>query len=173
MYIWMCKTGVKNITFTWKITISFALYGILWYLFCFLLLINYTFMSMEIFLFMKIKKFIKNLRKLWKYAKKYAIIYWYCIVSSHDGGIITRRKFNMKTKVNTKSLVILGLMTALTDETIQLFSLGRSSQVTDVWIDFAGVVTGTLLAFLVQAIVRRCKKSWDLHGGLFLPPFLC
>lgn len=63
---------------------------------------------------MKIKKFIKNLLKLWKYAKKYAIIYWYCIVSSHDGGIITRRKFNMKTKVNTKSLVILGLMTALT-----------------------------------------------------------
>lgn len=60
------------------------------------------------------KKFIKNLLKLWKYAKKYAIIYWYCIVSSHDGGIITRRKFNMKTKVNTKSLVILGLMTALT-----------------------------------------------------------
>ena len=44
------------------------------------------------------------------------------------------------------------------DETIQLFSPGRSSQVTDVWIDFAGVVTGTLLAFLVQAIVRRCKK---------------
>ena len=51
-------------------------------------------------------------------------------------------------------------LTALTDETIQLFSPGRSSQVTDVWIDFAGVVTGTLLAaFLVQAIVRRCKKS--------------
>lgn len=63
---------------------------------------------------MKIKKFIKNLLKLWKYAKKCDIIYWYCIVSSHDGGIITRRKFNMKTKVNTKSLVILGLMTALT-----------------------------------------------------------
>ena len=55
--------------------------------------------------------------------------------------------------------LLAGLMTALTDETIQLFSLGRSSQVTDVWIDFAGVVTGTLLAFLVQAIVRRCKKS--------------
>ena len=55
--------------------------------------------------------------------------------------------------------LLAGLMTALTDETIQLFSLGRSSQVTDVWIDFVGVVTGTLLAFLVQAIVRRCKKS--------------
>ena len=60
----------------------------------FFLLINYTFVSTEIFLFMKIKKFIKNLLKLWKYAKKYAIIYWYCIVSSHDGGIITRRKIS-------------------------------------------------------------------------------
>lgn len=39
------------------------------------LLINYTFVSAEIFLFMKIKKFIKNLLKLWKYAKKYDIIY--------------------------------------------------------------------------------------------------
>ena len=56
--------------------------------------------------------------------------------------------------------LLAGLMTALTDETIQLFSLGRSSQVTDVWIDFAGVVTGTLLAFLVQALVRRCTAGF-------------
>ena len=56
--------------------------------------------------------------------------------------------------------LLAGLMTALADETIQLFSLGRSSQVTDVWIDFAGVVTGTLLAFLVQAIFLRCKAGF-------------
>ena len=55
--------------------------------------------------------------------------------------------------------LLAGLMTALTDETIQLFSLGRSSQVTDVWIDFAGVVTGTLLAFLVQAILESQEKE--------------
>ena len=55
--------------------------------------------------------------------------------------------------------LLTGLMTALTDETIQLFSLGRSSQVTDVWIDFAGVVTGTLLAFLVQAILESQEKE--------------
>lgn len=29
-----------------------------------------------------------------------------------------------------------GLLTALTDETIQMFSDGRSSQLTDVWLDF-------------------------------------
>ena len=55
--------------------------------------------------------------------------------------------------------LLAGLMTALTDETIQLFSLGRSSQVTDVWIDFVGVVTGTLLAFLVQAILESQEKE--------------
>lgn len=32
--------------------------------------------------------------------------------------------------------VLGGLLTALTDETIQLFVPGRSGQVTDIWIDF-------------------------------------
>ena len=39
----------------------------------------------------------------------------------------------------------LGLLTAMADETIQLFSAGRSGQITDVWIDFAGFLTGYLL----------------------------
>ena len=38
-----------------------------------------------------------------------------------------------------------GLLTALTDETIQLFSPGRSSQVLDVWLDFMGVLAGLLV----------------------------
>ena len=37
-----------------------------------------------------------------------------------------------------------GLLTALTDETIQLFVPGRSGQVTDIWIDFSGVMTAFL-----------------------------
>ena len=40
-------------------------------------------------------------------------MYRYCIVSSLDGGIITRRKFNMKTKNKTRELVLLGLLTAI------------------------------------------------------------
>lgn len=38
-----------------------------------------------------------------------------------------------------------GLLAALVDETIQLFSLGRSSEVRDVWIDFAGVFFATII----------------------------
>ena len=48
---------------------------------------------------------------------------------------------------------LLGLLTALCDETIQLFYAGRGSSVTDVWIDFAGVVTG-------MAAPCCCRPCW-------------
>ena len=47
-----------------------------------------------------------------------------------------------------------GVLTALTDETIQLFSEGRSSQVTDVWLDSAGVLAGILAALLLMGLWR-------------------
>lgn len=47
-----------------------------------------------------------------------------------------------------------GMSTALMDETIQRFIPGRSSQVTDVWIDMGGVVFGALVALVVLLIVR-------------------
>ncbi len=57
-----------------------------------------------------------------------------------------------------------GLLAALTDETLQLFSEGRASLVTDVWIDFGGVLTGFLLTLLFtyrrkRRQTRKAKKS--------------
>lgn len=52
--------------------------------------------------------------------------------------------------------LLAGLLTALTDETIQLSSPGRSSQVTDVWLDFAGVLAGLLFALFLLALCRMC-----------------
>ena len=49
-----------------------------------------------------------------------------------------------------------GLLTALTDETIQLFSPGRSSQVLDVWLDFMGVLAGLLVGLFLLALCRMC-----------------
>lgn len=43
--------------------------------------------------------------------------------------------------------LLLGLLVANLDETIQLSSAGRSSSVVDVWIDFGGVFSGTAAAF--------------------------
>lgn len=51
-----------------------------------------------------------------------------------------------------------GMLVALTDETIQIFT-GRGSQVQDVWLDFAGACSGILsvciIADLVKATCRR------------------
>ena len=50
--------------------------------------------------------------------------------------------------------VLGGVLTAMTDETIQLFSPGRSSQVTDVWLDSCGVLAGILTALLLMTLCR-------------------
>ena len=47
------------------------------------------------------------------------------------------------------------LFVALCDETIQLFVPGRSGNIRDVWIDFAGVILGTLLMRLIFEIRKR------------------
>ena len=56
-----------------------------------------------------------------------------------------------------------GVLTALTDETIQLFSEGRSSQVTDVWLDSAGVLAGILVAIVLllacEGLYYHMKKE--------------
>ena len=49
-----------------------------------------------------------------------------------------------------------GLLTALTDETIQLFVPGRSGQITDVWIDFSGVLTGLVVGLILLGLIRMC-----------------
>ena len=56
-----------------------------------------------------------------------------------------------------------GVLTAMADETIQIYSPGRSSQVTDVWLDSAGVLAGILIAlvFMVLCLMlfHRCNKE--------------
>lgn len=55
--------------------------------------------------------------------------------------------------------VLGGLLTALTDETIQLFSQGRSSQLTDVWLDFSGVLAGIFAGLVLLALVHACAEA--------------
>lgn len=53
--------------------------------------------------------------------------------------------------------ILFGLLAAMADETIQLFTPGRASMVTDVWIDFGGVLTGTALLLLLFRLFIRKK----------------
>ena len=55
-----------------------------------------------------------------------------------------------------------GMTTALTDETIQRFIPNRTSAVTDVWIDMAGVVCGLFLALIILLIVRLLTAFYKI-----------
>ena len=49
-----------------------------------------------------------------------------------------------------------GLLTAVIDETIQLYVPGRTSSVKDVLLDFSGVLAGLFVAFLILLFFRLC-----------------
>lgn len=55
-----------------------------------------------------------------------------------------------------------GMTTALTDETIQRFIPNRTSAVTDVWIDMAGVVCGLFVALIILLIVRLLTAFYKI-----------
>ncbi len=51
-----------------------------------------------------------------------------------------------------------GLAAAVTDETIQLFSEGRSGQITDVLIDFSGAAIGMIMMMLCFTLYIQIRK---------------
>ena len=60
----------------------------------------------------------------------------------------------------TKKLSLIGfcgLGAALLDETIQLFSDGRSSQVKDIWIDFSGFTAGVIAVLIIKILFGSLK----------------
>lgn len=67
-------------------------------------------------------------------------------------GALTRLNFP------TPLILLLVLMCACTDETLQLFSEGRSSELRDVWIDLSGGTLGTLAAALFYKFKKKKQK---------------
>lgn len=77
-------------------------------------------------------------------------------------GIITASTFRVFTKTPCKNIftiLFIGLATAVSDESIQLFIDGRGSQVSDILLDFTGALTGTLIALLFYTILAHCKRK--------------
>lgn len=64
--------------------------------------------------------------------------------------------------------ILLTLLTPFIDETIQLFTPGRSSQISDVWLDISGAAAGTLVFILLCAAaagLRRTEAPGKSAGG--------
>ena len=68
--------------------------------------------------------------------------------------------FGLASGVSLQSLsnaAFAALLTAVTDETIQIFS-GRGSQVQDVVLDFSGALTGILFISLALKLIQKRKN---------------
>ncbi len=74
-----------------------------------------------------------------------------------------RGAFGALSGRNLLETPLLGLLAAVIDETLQLFSEGRAAAVPDVWIDTAGFCTGffglLLLLFLCRSVFRRKRGT--------------
>ena len=61
---------------------------------------------------------------------------------------------------------LLGFLIPFVDETLQLFTEGRSGQISDVWLDCAGVLFGTVLFLAVGRWRRRRKGKKNVEKKL-------
>ena len=66
---------------------------------------------------------------------------------------------NKRIVKNLTSIGFVCLATAVIDEYLQYYSAGRSAQVNDVVLDFAGVVAGLVFFVLIHWIKGLFKKS--------------
>lgn len=71
-------------------------------------------------------------------------------------GILVSGAFSAR-KLQSVAILLCVLLCACTDETLQLFSLGRSSELRDVWIDFAGGALGVVVAAVYGFIKKKQK----------------
>ena len=67
------------------------------------------------------------------------------------------------TRLNSQGRVLgqlcLTAVFPLIDETLQLFTPGRSGQISDVWLDMGGELAGTVLFILVALLFRRTRQK--------------
>ena len=69
--------------------------------------------------------------------------------------VIVRKRRGLQPIVNC---LFAGLLVAVIDETIQIFS-GRGSQVQDIWLDFASAVTGIIFVLLLHWVIAMFRNK--------------
>lgn len=57
-------------------------------------------------------------------------------------------------------VILTGMVTAVTDESLQFFSLGRAPGLKDVCIDMAGFLCGMLWMCAVRLLLRKACETW-------------
>jgi len=75
------------------------------------------------------------------------------------GILLISTKLSYLPYITTDIFIVLffGLLVPVTDETIQLFIEGRSGQVTDILIDFSGVISGIIVSIILYKMLKSKK----------------
>lgn len=71
----------------------------------------------------------------------------------------TARSFDLRRRVCAFLVPLSGFLIASIDETIQLFSIGRSGQFTDVLLDFIGVIIAVFILSVLSNILTKKDKE--------------
>lgn len=74
-------------------------------------------------------------------------------------GVLSAAQRLKSEKLLTFGLVSFGLIAACIDETIQIFVLGRSSSLLDVWLDLSGFAAGVIAVAVWYAIAKKRKEK--------------
>jgi VanZ family protein len=78
-------------------------------------------------------------------------ILWFFTIHEHHNNL----------KKSIVSVLIIAVLTATLDETIQLFSIGRAFAVLDIGIDTLGALFGLCLCFLFTIMIHKKGESTD------------
>lgn len=79
-------------------------------------------------------------------VRKFAHVAEYAIHGMLLCGVFSTFKGGVKG--NISNIMFFGLLTACTDEFVQLSSQGRAGLVTDIFIDFSGTLSGIIIIFI-------------------------
>ena len=83
-------------------------------------------------------------------------------------GALTAAALRTSAHFSWPRALLPGPFAALCDETIQLFVPGRSGQITDVWLDTAGYLTGALLTLLLPFRISFYRRmGYGFAGKLY------
>ena len=74
-------------------------------------------------------------------------------------GIVASFIFCVMKWRSYSTLMLIGILVALTDETLQLFVDGRAGLVKDIWIDMAGFIIGCAAVFFISGVRRRRRAK--------------
>lgn len=85
------------------------------------------------------------------------------------GGLLICHMFYQFQVIHkTKWSILIGCLYACSDEFHQLFIIGRSGRIVDIWIDTLGIATGVFVFLFLKESLKKIKNRGGNHGTKYV-----